>query len=139
VALGKQLLEAYEGTRKVFEARVASGAWMLVNGEYKDYRTSHGKLSIRWKRPSSHMQGGVRGASDYYDLPGVPFCSYFSVYAEAIHGAYWHNDFGRPRSHGCLNVLPRHARWMYRWVEPVIQYDEGAWMLTKSIRARWLR
>lgn len=124
VDLTKQLLEAYEGTRKVFEARVCSGAWVKVDDEWQDNRTVPGKYYVLRKRPSSHMRGGTEGKADYYDLPGVPFCTYFTWSAVAVHGAYWHHDYGRPRSHGCLNVLPSHARWVYRWAEPVIGYAD---------------
>jgi lipoprotein-anchoring transpeptidase ErfK/SrfK len=60
---------------------------------------------------------------DDFDLPGVPFDSYFwgSV---AIHGTYWHNDYGRPRSHGCVNVPSEAAKWIFRWTTPVVPYEE---------------
>jgi hypothetical protein len=123
VSIGQQLLEAYEGTRKVFEARVASGTVFNVGGKYEDFTTPLGRHRVLRKRPSSHMTGGTRGASDYYDLPGVPFVTYFTPSAAAVHGTFWHNDYGHPRSHGCVNVLPHQARWVYRWTEPYIPYD----------------
>ena len=51
---------------------------------------------------------------DDFDLPGVPFDSY-SWGGVAIHGAYWHNDYGRPRSHGCVSVPSEVAKWVFRW------------------------
>ena len=58
-----------------------------------------------------------------FDLPGVSFDSYFWG-AIAIHGTYWHNDYGRPRSHGCVNVPPQAAKWIYRWTTPVVPYEK---------------
>ena len=54
-----------------------------------------------------------------FDLPGVPWNTFFESSGMAIHGTYWHNDFGIPRSHGCLNVPIDAARWIYRWVYPI--------------------
>ncbi len=68
------------------------------------------------------MIGGDEG--DRYDLPGVAFPVYFTWSAVAIHGTYWHNDYGRRHSHGCVNVTNQAAQWIFRWVEPVAAYDE---------------
>ena len=58
------------------------------------------------------MRGGT--GRDRYDLPNVPHVMYF--YRDyAIHGAYWHNNFGRPMSHGCVNLSNSAAKWMYGW------------------------
>ncbi|NDJ36861.1 MAG: L,D-transpeptidase, partial [Chloroflexi bacterium] len=59
---------------------------------------------------------------DFFDLPGVPFNVFFTTFGHAIHGTFWHGDYGRPRSHGCLNVTPEDARWLFRWLEPVSPY-----------------
>ncbi|MEJ2353252.1 MAG: L,D-transpeptidase, partial [Anaerolineales bacterium] len=42
----------------------------------------------------------------------------------AFHGTYWHNDYGRPRSHGCINLTSRAAKWIYRWTLPVVPPDQ---------------
>jgi len=55
----------------------------------------------------------------------VPFCTYFTTAGAAVHGAYWHNDFGHPRSHGCVNVLPKAAQWVYRWTMPAAAYEDA--------------
>ena len=68
---------------------------------------------------------GFRERLDGYDLPGVPFPTYLSASGVAIHGAYWHNDFGRARSHGCVNVLPEAALWFYRWTRSVTAYEDA--------------
>ena len=67
------------------------------------------------------MQGGE--GSEEYDLPGVAFPVYFTWSGVAIHGTYWHNDYGRRHSHGCINVTNQAARWVFRWADPVAPYD----------------
>jgi lipoprotein-anchoring transpeptidase ErfK/SrfK len=50
----------------------------------------------------------------------VPWVLYIKESGISFHGTYWHNDFGRPRSHGCINLTPQAARWLYRWTTPVV-------------------
>ncbi len=50
----------------------------------------------------------------------------------AIHGAFWHNDFGVQRSHGCVNVSPEDAKWIYRWTTPFLSLDQSEWRETDS-------
>ena len=114
VNLGKQMLTAYEDDKVLLTSRTATG--------YGEHQTPVGTFRIIRKRMSSRMIGGE--GDDHYDLPGVPFPSYFTVSAVAFHGAYWHNDFGRRRSHGCVNVPPEVARWIWRWTMPEMAYDE---------------
>jgi hypothetical protein len=124
IFIGDQRLEAYEGGQQVFTGRIASGAsFFVVGGVLQHFHTPLGQFRVLRKAFASHMTGGTRGQGDYYDLPGVPFCTYFTRSRVAIHGAYWHNDYGRPRSHGCVNMLPGDARWIYRWAEPAVAYD----------------
>jgi hypothetical protein len=67
------------------------------------------------------MIGGA-GDDDHYNLPGVPFVCYFTAEFAATHGCYWHNDYGNVRSHGCVNLPPDAARWIWRWTDPVADY-----------------
>jgi hypothetical protein len=53
-----------------------------------------------------------------YNLPGVPWCSYFTAAGAAMHGTYWHNDFGRRNSAGCVNLSPANAKKIFRWTLP---------------------
>ncbi|MCK7483271.1 MAG: L,D-transpeptidase [Candidatus Moduliflexus flocculans] len=55
-----------------------------------------------------------------FDLPGVPWVIYIKENGIALHGTYWHNDYGRPRSHGCINLTPQAAKWLYRWTTPAV-------------------
>ncbi len=110
IYLADQMLVALEGDEPVFNTPIAGG----VGGGMS---TPRGEHEIVFKAPSRHMVGAD------FDLPGVPFASYFwgSV---AIHGTYWHNDYGRPRSHGCVNVPSEAAQWIFRWTRPITPYDE---------------
>jgi lipoprotein-anchoring transpeptidase ErfK/SrfK len=124
VNLKDQKLYAYEGDTLVYTARCATGAAFKVEGVgFVDFTTPIGEHTVVRKRPSRHMQGFL-GRADEYDLPGVPFCTYFTELGVAVHGAYWHNDFGHQRSHGCVNVLADDAKWVYRWSMPVADYGE---------------
>lgn len=110
ISLADQLLVAFEKGEPVFETHISGG----TGG---DRSTPTGRHHIIFKAPSRHMVG------EDYNLPGVPFDTYFWG-AVAIHGAYWHNDFGRPRSHGCVNVSSEAAKWIFRWTQPVTPYEE---------------
>ncbi len=127
VSLANQLLVAYENDVAVFSSRCATGTEFSIEGQgVVDFRTSPGNYTVIRKRPSRHMRGSdaERDTSAWYDLPGVPFCTYFTEDGAAVHGAYWHNDFGHPRSHGCVNVPPEVAKWVWRWSQPTAPYDE---------------
>lgn len=65
------------------------------------------------------MQGPLPDAApdDYYDLPGVPWNLYFTMEGAVIHGAYWHQNFGTPYSHGCVNLAPNDAKILYEWAD----------------------
>jgi len=104
VNLSTQSLVAYEGDTPVYNALVSSGLpqWPTVTGEFRTY--------IKYE--SQTMNGYLLGY-DYY-LPDVPYVMYF--YKDyAIHGAYWHNNFGQPMSHGCVNVSIPDAGWLFNW------------------------
>ena len=121
VDVTKQLVTAYEGDQPVFTARVATGAtFRLSNGTMQYFRTIPGDHRIYSKTPTQHMVGGTAGDTDYYDLPGIGWCSYFTSSGIAFHGTYWHNDYGKPRSHGCVNMLPEDAKWIFRWTLPTV-------------------
>jgi hypothetical protein len=109
--LEQQALMAYEGERLVFTCQVSTG-----KGEFF---TPSGIFTSFHKRPTAHMVGGESDAA-MYDLAGVPWDTYLTENGVAIHGTFWHNDYGKPRSHGCINLTPQDARWIYRWTLPVV-------------------
>jgi len=69
------------------------------------------------------MSGGTTGAR--YDLPGIGWVSIFATGGVAIHATVWHNNFGTPVSHCCVNTLPEDAKWIYRWSLPFVPFDPG--------------
>ena len=105
VDLTQQVFAAYEGERMVFAGLIASGLprWATRRGLFRVWRTDL----------TTPMAGGVVG-DDYYYLEEVPHNLFFDG-AIALHGAYWHDDFGRPKSHGCVNIAPRAAEWLFFW------------------------
>ena len=121
----RQMVYAYENDRLVFSTRCSTGARFNVDSlGLVDFTTPIGEFSVIRKRPRRHMVG-FEERSDGYDLPGVPFPTYLTPEGVAIHGAYWHNDFGRQRSHGCVNVHPDAAQWVYRWTRPITAYEDA--------------
>ena len=117
VDLSTQLVTAFEGEKLVFSQRCASG----VRGT----ETPKGEFRTYHKGPSVHMtnEGDAVESESVYSLPGVPWCSFFTGAGNAFHGAYWHNDYGRPRSHGCVNMPSEAAKFLYRWSKPVVPAD----------------
>ncbi len=113
VKLDQQLVLAYEADALVFSASVATGG-RLRSGTYT---TPQGNFLTYYKRPSRHMAAGDIAASGF-DLPGVPWVQYITKSGISFHGTFWHNDFGRPRSHGCINMTSAAAKWLYLWSTP---------------------
>jgi hypothetical protein len=114
-----QAVIAYEWNEPVFMVKVATGADFSTG----KYITPPGRHLTNYKRPSRHMAAGNL-AYNGYDLPGVPWISYITESGVALHGTYWHNDFGKARSHGCINLPSRAAKWIYRWTHPTVPPHE---------------
>jgi lipoprotein-anchoring transpeptidase ErfK/SrfK len=117
VDLSTQLVTAFEGEKLVFSQRCASG----VRGT----DTPKGEFTTYHKGPSVHMtnEGDAIEEETVYSLPGVPWCSFFTGAGNAFHGTWWHNDYGRPRSHGCVNLPSEAAKFIYRWTKPNVPPD----------------
>ncbi|MFQ6101853.1 MAG: L,D-transpeptidase [Anaerolineae bacterium] len=129
VDLSKQRLICLEGNRIVFTTLVASGLGRLEGDPETDLATHTGETCVLLKQPSRHMSNrpypeGPPTVGNIFDLPGIPWNVFFDLSGTAIHGTYWHNDFGIRRSHGCLNVSICAARWIYRWVYPIGGYED---------------
>ena len=122
VNLTDQLVAAYENEQPVFMSRASTG------GKFRNGKnvTPEGIFTIFQKKPSRHMVGGQTG-NDGYDYIGVPWVSYITHNGIAFHGAYWHNNFGYVRSHGCINMNPSAAKWIYRWSAPFTPHDQSEW------------
>jgi len=115
VDLRTQLVTAFEGDAMVLSQHCSSGA--------KGTRTPIGEFKTYHKGPTVHMSNEGDAESNIYDLPGVPWVSFFTGTGVAFHGTYWHNDYGRPRSHGCVNLPMAAAKFVYRWSRPVVPPD----------------
>ena len=114
VFLEKQRVIAYENDIPVFTSRIATG--------YFEGDTPQGEFRVERKQPTRHMSSSVPGSE--FDLPGVPWVCYISWTGVSLHGTYWHNNYGTPQSHGCINLNPEAAKWIYRWTEPYVPYGE---------------
>ena len=110
VDLTNETLYAYDGDTLFMQQAISTGLELTP--------TAVGKFWVMRKTPDSYMQGPIPGLSDQvYDLPGVPWDLYFTNDGAAIHGAYWHNHFGEPWSHGCVNLPPDQAKILYAWAD----------------------
>lgn len=105
----EQMLYAYDGDELFMETSISTGLELSP--------TPRGTFTIFKKTPSRYMQGPLPGFTDTYDLPGVPWNLYFTHQGAVIHGTYWHDSFGSPYSHGCVNLRPEDARKLYAWAE----------------------
>lgn len=116
VDLDKQTLYAFSGNELFMQTLVSTGRWG---------RTPTGEFTIWYKVKSTRMTGG--SGSDYYDLPNVPFNMFFynkeipQSRGYALHGAYWHNNFGHEMSHGCVNLRTIDAEKLFYWTKPIVE------------------
>jgi hypothetical protein len=113
VSINQGSLTAYEGDVPVFAAAVSPG--MSGANPGGQHRTNPGRFRISSKHLTSDMSGPLVGGS--YRTRAVPWVAYYDG-GYALHGAWWHDRFGRPRSHGCINLTPADARWLFQWLEP---------------------
>ncbi len=121
---GYQTLSCFEGNTEVYFCRVSTGY-----GER--FSTPLGDQAVSWKIFSLHMAANT--ASDTgYDTMAVSWPVFFNRDAgAAIHAAFWHNDFGVRRSHGCVNAAPEDAKWIFRWTTPFVSLAQS------EIRLDW--
>lgn len=116
IDLTEQKLYAYEGDDRKMSFDVSTGKWG---------RTPTGEFRIWTKLRYTLMAGGSKELGTYYYLPNVPFTMYF--YRDfGIHGAYWHDNFGHPMSHGCINMRPSEAEQLFYWANPSVPDDSNS-------------
>jgi lipoprotein-anchoring transpeptidase ErfK/SrfK len=114
VDLTGQMLYAYQNNQVVMSFPISSGKW---------HPTPTGTFHIWVKLRYTRMTGGT--GADAYDLPNVPWVMFFyndqvgKGEGFSLHGAYWHDNFGYPMSHGCVNISPANAEKLYDWAGPV--------------------
>jgi len=122
VDLSEQTLVAYEGDRPVFATIVSTGA--------QGFETPRGLFRIQSKHVSTTMDN-LAAAGAEYSIEDVPWTMYFEG-NYALHGAFWHSNFGRVRSHGCVNLAPTDARWLFRWSTPTLPESWHGGFATRS-------
>jgi lipoprotein-anchoring transpeptidase ErfK/SrfK len=105
ISISQQTLWAYKGHQVVLSSYVSTGR--------TGFDTPVGSFAVLTKLPSQTMEGVIGG--EYYNVPDVPDVMYFTNHGHALHGTYWHNNFGTPMSHGCVNLPMDVAAWMFQW------------------------
>jgi lipoprotein-anchoring transpeptidase ErfK/SrfK len=124
VSIRKQTLTAYEGERPVLKSKVSTGVSTRQKEGELPTETPVGDFRIRKKCPTVHMgNGNLTSDILAYELPGVPWVMFFDPNGVALHGCYWHDNFGSRMSHGCVNLPNDVAQWLYRWTDPVCGDD----------------
>ncbi len=135
ISIAQQSLTAYEGDIPVFSTLVASGKHQeeVPEGELPT-DTPIGSFRIQTKIPSRHMgEGDLTDEVMAYELPGVPWTMIFHETGVALHGAFWHNNFGIRMSHGCVNLPNEAALWLFRWTTPEYpRYNSTDWYVRES-------
>ena len=117
ISIVHQTLVAYVGKIAAYATLVSTGRGGLGDPETES-ATPRGTFMVYSKHVSATMDG-ADDASDSYSLLDVPFVQYFHK-GFALHGTYWHDEFGRVRSHGCVNLSPRDAAWIFEWTDPPV-------------------
>ncbi len=110
VDLARQTLTAYEGDTPVFATLISSGI--------ADHATPPGMFRLHAKHITATMSDDL-AVDGPYSIEDVPWTMYFNG-SYALHAAFWHERFGHPRSHGCVNLTPRDARWLFFWTQPLL-------------------
>jgi len=111
VDLTHQTLSAYQGGTLFLQTLVSTGKW---------HPTPTGEFKIWIRLRATRMTGG--SGADYYNLPNVPYVMFFANSEVpqgagfSLHGTYWHNNFGHPMSHGCVNMRTVDAEKIYNWI-----------------------
>lgn len=128
VNLAAQTLLAYEGDAPVFGTLVSTGK--------EGFSTPTGLYSIQSKHVSTTMDD-LTSEEDAYSIEDVPWTMYFFG-NYALHGAFWHDTFGRVRSHGCVNLAPSDARWLFQWSTPTLPQSWHGAFATRGTPGTWV-
>lgn len=125
VSISQQKLTAFENDKIVLETKVSTGVPdRLTEPGHISTDTPSGEYHVYSKMPSKHMGNGeVTGEIEAYELPGVPWTTFFAPHGVALHGTFWHTNFGMMMSHGCVNLRTEEAKWLFRWTTPVVNPD----------------
>jgi hypothetical protein len=116
INLFEQTLAAYAGDRMVYATLVSSGL--------PGWNTPPGLFQV-WQKVTAGKMSGAENRPDYYFLEDVPWSLFFNQDI-ALHGAYWHDGFGYRHSHGCVNLAPLDAKWLFDWA------PDSVWVRVQS-------
>lgn len=116
-----QTLSCYEGNQEVYFCKISSGQ---STGSTPLSAVGSPGFAI-WRKLHSLQMSGASSDDDGWQLPGIGWTSLFHGDGVAIHSTYWHNNFGEPMSHGCVNARPEDAKWIFRWTKPVVPFMAG--------------
>lgn len=116
IDLSEQRLYAHEGDKTVYNFLVSTGKWAP---------TPKGEFRIWIKLRYTLMKGGDKALGTDYYLPNVPYTMYFYK-GYGLHGTYWHNNFGQPMSHGCVNLSIPDAEKLFFWADPSLPPDKSS-------------
>jgi lipoprotein-anchoring transpeptidase ErfK/SrfK len=129
VNLSRKTLVAFIGDRAVYATLISPGK--RSENHDKDHRTKTGKFRIREKHVSTTMDGDGPSGDLPYSIQDVPYVQYYDG-SYALHGAFWHQNFGREQSHGCVNLAPADAKHLFFWSEPSLPRGwHGVWASEK--------
>lgn len=129
INLSEQMLTAYEGDTPVFVTLVSSGR--------EEFPTPTGIFRVTSKHVTANMDD-FANSDEAYSIEDVPWVMYFHG-SYALHGAFWHNRFGMQRSHGCLNLSPVDARWLFQWSTPELPFGwHGVFASTSERPGTWI-
>jgi len=116
VNLTTQTVVAFEGDKAIYATLISSGKESKIKD--KDHRTPTGEWRIREKHITTTMDGDGSAAGDLpYSIEDVPYVMYF-FRSYATHGAFWHSNFGMQMSHGCVNLSPLDAKYLFFFADP---------------------
>ena len=125
VNLTRKTLVAFIGDKPVYATLNSPGK--KSSNPAKDHRTKKGKWRVREKHITTTMDGDGPGGDLPYSIQDVPYVQYYDG-SYAVHGAFWHHNFGREKSHGCVNLAPKDAKWLFFWTEPQLPRGwHGVW------------
>jgi hypothetical protein len=112
IDLARQTLEAYDGTTPVYVTLVSTGL-----AESEETVTPTGRFRINFKHVTDDMTGSVGDDEEVYSVSDVPWVQYLHMNV-ALHASFWHSRYGTPKSHGCINLSPADARFLFDWSDP---------------------
>ena len=143
--MGEPLAALLRDTAQPAESRHAAarghslilwGPWTTPEDLLETTATIRGSFFVRSKHVSGTMDGDET-AEDAFDLRDVPYIQYFHE-GYALHAAYWHDDFGKERSHGCVNLAPADAAWLFEWTDPPVPKEWHGAMAPQGGTLVWI-